>query len=77
MSTKNSVRTNAITADLATRKLTVHGIIANDENGNIQILGYDDKGLVSFISKTAEAIQVFENVKGKRNAVQPMAEMGQ
>jgi hypothetical protein len=63
-----------IDADLKKREREVVGIVCKTEEGKLQFLGYNECGLITFISECVEAMALYERT-GK-NMVKPIAEIG-
>lgn len=53
-----------IIEDLKKRKLIVKLFICEDEEGKLQVVAYDSKGLVDFISGKVDEININENIAG-------------
>ena len=54
-----------VICDLEKRKLEVEVFICQTQSGNLRVIGYDNDGMVNFISKEVKDIVVFEKLENK------------
>lgn len=62
-----------IIEDLGKRGLKVVAFVCECRNGQLQVLNYDNEGLVSFISEPVNVISINEKLGGRM--VRPIAEI--
>ena len=54
-----------VICDLEKRKLEVEVFICQTQSGNLRVIGYDNDGMVNFISNEVKDIVVFEKLENK------------